>query len=887
MSDDIEMLDAPPLPSLKRGLEVGKDSSLGPPTKKPRVIELNDDSSSASSSASWSSSSSSSSSSSAPSSSSSSSQDKKKKKNPPPLTRRISTKILNAKVPKHPQAASIEDALTNILTVKPSSDAFKLYPHQEILLNYSVKRMQLVKFESTPTSKYHVVEAPNSGIQGASIVAEKGMGKSRIILQLGLQMKRISGPWLVFESLTLFKELDECLHNHFAPEYHGKVLFFHPDKIGLRAYKEMTLRKLKEYQVIIMTMESYMSMVFDFGFEEDSAIYGDLDDGTRRILGYGQCTYEQTVDRAKYTGKHEYKGPSALMAVHFDGVVIDESHVIRNGNTRRSIALTTIARLFNFVLSGDPLVNSSNDFFNQLKFLGYKGAPNIKEWENNLAYFKKRDNLVEDRASVTDRTDPMAPIKVMTLKKDAPYLILPQLHKEQVMLEFKHQLEVEVNKVMSNIMTNLINAATNNRISKKFVLSFFTFQNLAKIAPYLIAVASKRENYKFHIFSETADNAADNKTIIGDEAFNSYFSEDVLTKITSELEGSPTLLTAPIEDGPDNGGSEEAKAIELGTQLLEKVVPKFLMSDLIANIDGPAGTESTTMQWIIDMVRAILDPTQTLCPPSPSGKPRKIIIGTNFVVALDLISKTLRKHLPTVGFVQVDGSIRGKKRDELILQFQNDPKCHILVINSKIGSYGHNLTQANFVIDVDGWYNDVPGDQLICRAWRPGQKEEVWAFQLFRKNTIDMHILNLRTNKRANIDEFWKLGGDAEAAAPGEVDHTTAPKKTAAAALPPKSTNLDFATLRKINNIQKAELKKERPAPEAFPPIRQPQPPPVPLPSPGEGPSQSTLGPYVSPKDPTYGIVYKKWLWHFGNKNAADPEPTPPQPPSSDQPPLQ
>jgi len=596
-------------------------------------------------------------------------------------------------------------------------------------------------------------------------------------------MKRISGPWCVFESLTLFKELHDCLHTHYAPEYHNRVLFFHPQYIGVKAYKEMTHEKLKQYTIIIMTLESYMTMVFDYDFQEESAIYGELTDGTQRLLGYGQCTYEQVIGREKY----KYTGTAAMMAVHFDGVIIDESHVIRNGNTSRSTALTTIARLFNFIFSGDPLVNSSNDFYNQLRFLGYKGASSLKDWEENLNYLKRRDNLLED-PNVTDRSDATAPIKEMTIAKDAPYLMPPPLNKEEVMLTFEHEIEKATNQAMTNIMVNLINAANNNKINKKYIFAFFTFQNLTKIAPYLISTASKRKNYKYQIFTEDDGKGVTNKTIIGDDAFNSYFTdemiESVLKKPVSTADGeTPTFLSAPAEDAVS-----EEEAIEIGTSIMSKVMP-FVMSDLISDIQGPAGMGSTTMQWIVSKVRWIME----------HGEPNaKVIIGTNYTAAADLISQTLERDVPNACAVQVDGSVRGNHRNKIITKFQTDPKCRVLVINSKIGAYGLNLTEANYVIDADGWYNNVPGNQLICRCWRPGQKRIVHAFQLFRKDTIDMHILKLRQGKQENIDRFWSDEGDLLEENGGGFSNA-------------KSSNaLDFDTIRIINNVQARTLAQQQ-----------------------------------------------------------------------------
>lgn len=719
-------------------------------------------------------------------------------------------------VPKsQPMAESIDDAMNNLLAVTPSSPKFNLRPHQQTLLNYCVKRMKMVKFENTPTAKYKVVEAPNHGIQGGAIVAEKGMGKTRLMLELPFRMKRISGPWLIFESLTLIREIENCLREHFAPEYHSRVLFYHPTKLpgGQEEYNKMTSKKLRQYTIIVMTIESYMTMVNDYDFQEESAQIMALFDGTKKTVGYNQCTYEQVQARLKC----HYTGPASLMELHYDGVCIDESHSIRNVNTSRSVSLTTVARLFNFLFTGDLMVNSSDDLYNQLKFMGYKGAQSLREWQEDTNFFKKRDKILADPiVEALDKSDATSPIKVMSIKADAPYLEPPPLHLVQEMLEYNNTLEIEFNKGMLGIMETLIKAADGKQLSKQYIFAFFTMQNLGKIAPYLTTVASKREGYKVRIFTETNDAGA-NKTLIGDEAFDSYFTNELLATILSSTSPNVTLLSAPMEDKPsstsNNKPMSEHELFELGGKMMNKVLPK--MSDLISDPNGPAGMDSTTMQWIVKFCRDVLTAN---IPPNC-----KIIIGTNYTVAADLIVMTLKRDLPQIMFTQVDGSIKGKKRNAAFDTFINNILCRLLIVNLKIGSLGLNLQVANFVIDVDGWYNDVIPNQFICRVWRPGQQYEVFAHQLFRVGTIDEHIMKLRDFKRENIADFWNL----------DTPMGDGPQKKKKK----EKNEIDFETIRKINNVQpvpavpavqkkgKKEPKPEKPPSQPIPMLSLPPPP--------------------------------------------------------------
>ena len=89
------------------------------------------------------------------------------------------------------------------------------------------------------------------------------------------------------------------------------------------------------------------------------------------------------------------------------------------------------------------------------------------------------------------------------------------------------------------------------------------------------------------------------------------------------------------------------------------------------------------MQWIVQQIQEIV----------ANGVPRnaKMIIGSNYTTAIDLIAKTLDKYLPHMNYEKVDGSVR--KRNDLILRFQLNPTVRILIVNNKIGGQGLNLMQ--------------------------------------------------------------------------------------------------------------------------------------------------------------------------------------------------
>lgn len=122
--------------------------------------------------------------------------------------------------------------------------------------------------------------------------------------------------------------------------------------------------------------------------------------------------------------------------------------------------------------------------------------------------------------------------------------------------------------------------------------------------------------------------------------------------------------------------------------------------------------------------------------------------------ALDLAKYTIQKRLPKIKTIQIDGSVIGPKRAKLLTQFQKKAKYQVLLLNTTVGGLGLNLTQANWGLLLDNWWNDMIPDQAIARMHRFGQTEPVTVVELFRVDTIDKRIFEVREKKREDISIF-------------------------------------------------------------------------------------------------------------------------------------
>ena len=132
----------------------------------------------------------------------------------------------------------------------------------------------------------------------------------------------------------------------------------------------------------------------------------------------------------------------------------------------------------------------------------------------------------------------------------------------------------------------------------------------------------------------------------------------------------------------------------------------------------------------------------------------KVLIFANFLGSLDLISQ----KASDLGYEHLLMTGSTRNRQELVDQFQNDPKLKLFLMTLKVGGVGLNLTQADYVFIFDPWWNKAAQNQAIDRAHRMGQKNTVFSYEMITKDTIEEKILELQNKKQDMTDMI--ISGD-------------------------------------------------------------------------------------------------------------------------------
>lgn len=109
---------------------------------------------------------------------------------------------------------------------------------------------------------------------------------------------------------------------------------------------------------------------------------------------------------------------------------------------------------------------------------------------------------------------------------------------------------------------------------------------------------------------------------------------------------------------------------------------------------------------------------------------------------LDIVQNdVLRKLLPSVQYLRLDGSVEANKRQNIVNQFNTDPSYDVLLLTTSVGGLGLNLTGADTVIFVEHDWNPQKDLQAMDRAHRIGQKKVVNVYRLITRGTLEEKIL--------------------------------------------------------------------------------------------------------------------------------------------------
>lgn len=123
--------------------------------------------------------------------------------------------------------------------------------------------------------------------------------------------------------------------------------------------------------------------------------------------------------------------------------------------------------------------------------------------------------------------------------------------------------------------------------------------------------------------------------------------------------------------------------------------------------------------------------------------PHRALIFCQMKEMLDMVQNdVLKKMLPSVQYLRMDGSVDASKRQDIVNKFNSDPSYDVLLLTTSVGGLGLNLTGADTVIFVEHDWNPQKDLQAMDRAHRIGQKKVVNVYRLITRGTLEEKIMS-------------------------------------------------------------------------------------------------------------------------------------------------
>jgi superfamily II DNA or RNA helicase len=135
----------------------------------------------------------------------------------------------------------------------------------------------------------------------------------------------------------------------------------------------------------------------------------------------------------------------------------------------------------------------------------------------------------------------------------------------------------------------------------------------------------------------------------------------------------------------------------------------------------------------------------------------KVLVFTQFREIIEPLAAHLQVVFGRPG-LSMHGGTGVKRRREIVERFQDEDGPPFFILSLKAGGTGLNLTAASHVIHFDRWWNPAVENQATDRAFRIGQRRNVFVHKFITTGTVEQRIDELIEEKRELAEQL--LSGD-------------------------------------------------------------------------------------------------------------------------------
>jgi DNA repair protein RAD16 len=457
-----------------------------------------------------------------------------------------------------------------------------------------------------------------------------------------------------------------------------KTLVFH----GTNAKsKNLTVKDIKKYDVIIMSYNSLESM------------YRKQEKGFKRKAGL-------------------YKEKSVIHQINFHRVILDEAHCIKTRTTMTAKACFALKVTYRWCLSGTPLQNRIGEFFSLIRFLNIrpfacylcKSCPcSTLEWQmdddnkctgcghggmQHVSVFNQELlNPIQKFGNRGAGASAMKKLRIMTdrimlrrLKKDHTDSMELPVKEINVERQFFGEEENDfANSIMTSGQRKFDTYVASGVLLNNYANIFGLIMQMRQVADHPDLILKKNsEGGQNVLVCNICDEPAE-------DAIRSRCKHDFCRTCVKSYLNSTTDPNCPQCHIP--------LSIDLEQPEMEQDEAQVKKSSIINRIKMENWTSSSKIELLVHELHKLRSDNSS----------HKSIIFSQFTTMLQLIEWRLRRAGITT--VMLDGSMTPAQRQASISHFMNNVDVECFLVSLKAGGVALNLTEASRVFIVDPWWN--------------------------------------------------------------------------------------------------------------------------------------------------------------------------------------
>lgn len=384
-----------------------------------------------------------------------------------------------------------------------------------------------------------------------------------------------------------------------------------------------------------------------------------------------------------------------LAALQYNYCVLDEGHIVKNAASKLSRAVKRMRAEHRLILSGTPIQNNVLELWSLFDFLmpGFLGTEKVF-----IEKFAKP--IAASRNS-----------KTSSKEQEAGALALESLHKQV--------LPFMLRRLKEDVLSEL---------PPKIIQDYYC--ELSDLQKKLYKDFAKKQ--KSLLESEIDDDAAQTRL------HDSHIFQ--VLQYMRKLCNHPALVVTPSH--PQAQEVADYLAAQGSDICSIEHLPKLKSLKTLLLECGIGVNDS-------DYTSSKFKARQKLFLPSDGViSEHRVLIFCQLKDMLDIVEEELfKKHMPSVTYMRLDGRTEPRSRQGIVRKFNEDPSIDVLLLTTKVGGLGLNLTGADTVIFVEHDWNPMNDLQAMDRAHRLGQKKVVNVYRLITKNTLEEKIMGLQKFK--------------------------------------------------------------------------------------------------------------------------------------------